>query len=69
MKASGKHWDAIFSRTEDTQLGWFEKDAFQTLELLNHIREWENSTVLLPGVGTSVLIEEPLYEGAKLNSQ
>lgn len=66
MKSSGKHWDAIFSGTEDPKLGWYEKDAFQTLELLNHIPKWENSTIFLPGVGTSVLIEELLSKGVKL---
>ena len=66
MKSSSKHWDAIFSDTEDPKLGWYEKDASQSLELLNHIPEWENSTVFLPGAGTSVLIEELLSKGAKL---
>lgn len=66
MKSSSKHWDAIFSGTEDSKLGWYEKDASKTLELLNHIPKWENSTVFLPGAGTSVLIEELLRKGVKI---
>lgn len=66
MKSSSKHWDAIFSSTEDPKLGWYEKDTSQTLELLNHIPKWKNSTVFLPGAGTSVLIEELLSKGVKL---
>ena len=66
MKSSSKHWDAIFSGTEDPKLGWYEEDASQTLELLNHIPKWKNSTVFLPGAGTSVLIEELLSKGVKL---
>ncbi|MCK5344987.1 MAG: class I SAM-dependent methyltransferase [Candidatus Heimdallarchaeota archaeon] len=66
MKSSSQHWDAIFSGTEDSKLGWYEKDASQTLELLNHISKWKNSTVFLPGAGTSVLIEELLSKGVKL---
>lgn len=66
MKSSSAHWDAIFSNTEDSKLGWYEKDASQTLELLNHIPEWKKSTVFLPGAGTSVLIEELLSEGVRL---
>ena len=66
MKSSSKHWDAIFSVTEDPKLGWYEKDTSQTLELLNHIPKWKNSTVFLPGAGTSVLIEELLSKGVKL---
>ncbi|MCJ7650299.1 MAG: class I SAM-dependent methyltransferase [Candidatus Lokiarchaeota archaeon] len=66
MKSSSKHWDSIFSSTEDPKLGWYEKDTSQTLELLNHIPKWKNSTVFLPGAGTSVLIEELLSKGVKL---
>ena len=66
MKSTSKHWDAIFSNTEDSKLGWYEKDASRTLELLNHIPEWNKSTVFLPGAGTSVLIEELLFKGARL---
>jgi len=66
MKSSGKHWNAIFSDTEDSRLGWYEKDASKMLELLNHIPKWEDSTVFLPGAGTSVLIEELLSKGVKL---
>ena len=32
----------------------------------DHIPKWDNSTVFLPGVGTSVLIEELLSNGVKL---
>lgn len=66
MKSSSKHWDSIFVNTEDSQLGWYEKTASQTLELLNQIPEWEKSTIFLPGAGTSILIEELLSKGAKL---
>ncbi len=66
MKSLDKHWDKIFCTTEDAKLGWYEKDSSQTLGLLNHIPKWENSTVFLPGAGTSVLIEELLTKGVKL---
>ncbi|MCL0034018.1 hypothetical protein M1M94_00795 [Thermodesulfovibrionales bacterium] len=55
MKSSSKHWDEIFSGTEDSKLGWHEKDASQTLKLLDHISKGENSTMFLPEAGTSVL--------------
>lgn len=66
MKSSSKHWDDIFSNTDDAKLGWYEKDASQTLELLNHIPKWRNSNVFLSGAGTSVLIEELLHKVTKL---
>ena len=66
MKSSSKHWDTIFSNTEDSKLGWYEKNVSQTLELLNQIPDWEKSTVFLPGAGTSVLVEGLLSRGVKL---
>lgn len=66
MKSKAKHWDKIFSKTEDTKLGWYEKDTSQTFKLLNEIPNWEKTTVFLPGAGTSILIEDLLSKGVKL---
>ncbi|MFQ5712601.1 MAG: class I SAM-dependent methyltransferase [Candidatus Scalinduaceae bacterium] len=66
MKSSSKHWDTIFSNTEDSKLGWYKKNVSQTLKLLNQIPDWEKSTVFLPGAGTSVLVEGLLSRGVKL---
>ncbi|NOZ75177.1 MAG: class I SAM-dependent methyltransferase [FCB group bacterium] len=66
MKSSDKHWDKIFSATEDSKLGWYEKDASKSFELLDDIPGWEQATLFLPGVGTSGLIEELLSRGATL---
>ena len=65
-KSSSQHWDKVFSGTEESKLGWYEKDASQTFKLLDHIPGWEDSTIFLPGAGTSVLIEELLAKGARL---
>jgi len=66
MEPSSKHWNTIFSNTEDSKLGWYEKDGFQTLKLLNQIPDWEKSTIFIPGAGTSILIEKLLSIGANL---
>ena len=66
MKSSSEHWNTIFSETEEEKLGWYEKNASQTLKLLNQIPEWQKSAVFLPGAGTSILIEELFSSGAKL---
>lgn len=66
MKSSSKHWNTIFSNTEDSKLGWYEKDLTKTLELLDQIEQWESATIFIPGAGTSLLIEELLSRGAKL---
>ena len=66
MKSSGKHWNTIFSNTEDSELGWYEKSAARTLDLLKQIPEWKKAAIFLPGAGTSILIEELLSRGIKL---
>jgi hypothetical protein len=66
MKSSSKHWNTIFSNTEDSKLGWYEKNASQTLKLLNQIPGWKKSTIFLPGAGTSVLIDGLLAKGVRL---
>lgn len=66
MKSDREHWDSVFSGTEESKLGWYERDASRTFKLLNHIPEWNNPTVFLPGAGTSVLIDELVSKGARL---
>ncbi len=66
MKSNAKHWNAIFSKTEDAKLGWYEKDTSQTFKLLHEISDWEKATVFLPGAGTSILIEDLISKGIKL---
>jgi 2-polyprenyl-3-methyl-5-hydroxy-6-metoxy-1,4-benzoquinol methylase len=66
MKSNSKHWDAIFSKTEDKKLGWYEKDTSQTFKLLHKIPDWEKATVFLPGAGTSILTEDLISKGIKL---
>jgi SAM-dependent methyltransferase len=66
MKSISQHWDSIFSNTEDSKMGWYEKDVSQTLSLLNEIPDWEKSTVFLSGAGTSFLIDELVSRGIRL---
>ncbi|MBF0411949.1 MAG: class I SAM-dependent methyltransferase [Desulfamplus sp.] len=66
MNSNSRHWDDIFSKTEDEKMGWYEKDTSQTFNLLQKIPDWENSTVFIPGAGTSILIEELLSKGIRL---
>ena len=53
MPSNQEHWDALFNRHEDETLGWYEEDARQTMALLDEAVAWKESTVFLPGVGTS----------------
>lgn len=66
MESDRTHWDTIFAATEDSRLGWYEDSPTQTLRLLKQISDWRMSTILLPGVGTSSLIEELQARGAQL---
>lgn len=66
MTTSREHWNAIFSATSDPELGWYEQDAAQTLKFLDLIQQNKNSTVFLPGAGTSVLVEELIRRGHQL---
>jgi SAM-dependent methyltransferase len=66
MKRLTQHWDDIFQKTNEEQLGWFENDFSQTLKFLNKIPDWQNSRIFVPGVGTSGLIDLLINSNAKL---
>ena len=66
MPSLKDHWDDIFTRTEDTKLGWYENDTSQTFKLLGEIPDLKEATVFLPGAGTSTLIDDLLPRVQKL---
>jgi len=66
MKSNSIHWNRIFRETEDENLGWYENNPAQTLRLLKQVPDWKNSTLFLPGAGTSILVDVLLDAGAKL---
>jgi len=65
-QSNSEHWNHIFRETTDEKMGWFESNPAETIRLLEHVPDWEKSTVFLPGAGTSVLIEKLLESGVKL---
>jgi len=66
MNSISEHWNKIYSSTENSKLGWYEKDTSKTFELLNLVPSWNSATIFLPGAGTSVLIDQLLERGTKL---
>ncbi len=66
VSTPNEHWNAIFSAKVDPELGWYEKDASQTLKFLEMIPHRESETVFLPGAGTSVLVDELLNRGYEI---
>jgi len=58
------HWDRIFTHaTDDSRLGWYEKDSSQTLKYLEMTRLSPPATVFLAGAGTSTLADDLLTAG------
>jgi SAM-dependent methyltransferase len=66
LKSNSAHWNRIFRETADEKMGWYESDPAETIRLLNVIPNWKDSTIFLPGAGTSVLIETLIEAGSKL---
>jgi EEF1A lysine methyltransferase 2 len=66
MASPSEHWNAIFSAKADPELGWYEKDASQTLKYLEKIPHKKPATVFLPGAGTSVLVDELIARGYRI---
>ncbi|WP_373070010.1 class I SAM-dependent methyltransferase [Sulfurimonas sp.] len=66
METLKEHWNSIFSKTNDTDLGWYEEDISQTLKFLREIPHSESKTVFLPGSGTSTLVDALLNQGHQL---
>ncbi len=65
-KSTQKHWDKVFLKTEESKLGWYEKESTQTLELLKQIPALDGLTIFIAGAGTSGLIESLVNKGARL---
>jgi SAM-dependent methyltransferase len=61
-----RHWNEIFAAKDDPQLGWYEADVTQTLRLLELVPVNGNTTIFLPGAGTSLLVDALLARGARL---
>ncbi len=66
MTKLDEHWNAVFSNKSDPELGWYEKDASQTLKFLDQIPLSKSTSIFLPGAGTSVLIDALLARGHEL---
>mgnify|MGYP000090620602 FL=1 len=66
MPSDSKHWDEIFSVKPEPSHGWYEDDVSQTMKFVDNIGLSSESTVFLPGVGTSLLVDELMESGCKI---
>jgi len=57
-----EHWNAAYN-LEDEQLGWFEANPMQTMELVIACDLQKDATILNVGAGTTTLIDTLLEEG------
>ena len=71
MSELKNHWNRIFVNKEDSQLGWYESDPTQTTKFTDLIpHKPKETTLFLPGAGTSTLVEilnEKKYKKLILN--
>ncbi len=63
---TSKHWDAIFSKQRDSELGWYESELSQTLAFIDRIPPTESTTTFLAGAGTSQLADALLAKEHQL---
>lgn len=56
------HWNTAYNK-DDHQLGWFESNPEQTMQLVAKCHLNKNATILNVGVGTTTLIDTLLDQG------
>ncbi len=57
-----KHWNKAYNK-DDNQLGWFEENPTQTMQLIEECKLETNVRILNVGVGTTTLIDSLLDTG------
>ncbi len=60
------HWDNIFDKSDDCNLGWWEDDVSQSLKFLDDIKIQKDSNIFLSGAGTSMLVDELIKKDCNL---
>ena len=66
MPSTRTHWDTLYTNADEKKVGWYEAEPIQTLELLDQVPNWEQATIFIPGIGTSILAETLLVRGVRL---
>jgi hypothetical protein len=60
MKA---HWEKVYQRNREDQLGWYEEVPEPSLNLIAECHLEKDSNILIVGAGASTLIDELLARG------
>lgn len=61
-----EHWNDIFLKSKNEDLGWWEDDVSQTLKILDNININSESKIFLAGAGTSLLVDELVKKNSNL---
>jgi len=59
------HWNKVYSKKPEEQLGWYEKDDEPTLRLINQTSLDKKAVILHAGVGSTTLIDKLVHLGYK----
>lgn len=65
MKEIKIHWDEVYSKVENSKLGWYEEIPAPSLELIKKCNLAKDSRILDIGSGTTTLLNCLAYEGFK----
>lgn len=57
------HWDSVYSKSDATRLGWYEKTPQVSLDLIKKCGLNRDATLLDVGSGTTTLIQHLVQEG------
>lgn len=57
------HWEKVYQRNREDQLGWYEKLPVPSLDLIESCHLNKNARILIVGAGTTTLVDELLKTG------
>lgn len=60
---SKQHWENVYSKYDNEELGWFENDLTQSFKLINQCDLTSGSRIINIGSGTTLLVDELIKEG------
>jgi cyclopropane fatty-acyl-phospholipid synthase-like methyltransferase len=58
-----QHWENVYSKYKNEELGWFENDLSKTFKLIEQCELSKNDRILNVGSGTTLLIDELINKG------
>lgn len=61
-----QHWNTLFASKSDPELGWYESNPVQTLTFVDKAELDNHARIMIPGAGTSNVVDELLVRGHAL---